>query len=41
MICNRLGIEEAVSDPEVVELSEITAVESLAETLDERMPADV
>lgn len=41
MICDRLGIEEAVSDPEVVELSEITAVDNLAETLDERMPADV
>ena len=40
LICNRLGIEEAGSDPEVVELSEITAVDNLAETLDERMPAD-
>ncbi len=40
LICQRLGIDEADMDPEVAELSNVTAVDNLAQTLDERMPAE-
>ena len=38
LICRHLGIEEADVDKEVVELSDITAVDNLAHELDRRMP---
>ena len=40
LICDRLGIEEARNDAEVAELSNITAVDNLAATLDHLMPSD-
>lgn len=40
LICDRLGIQEAGKDAEVAELSNITAVDTLAETLDQRMRID-
>lgn len=40
LICERLGINEVRQDPEVAELTEVTAVDNLAQTLDERMPSD-
>ena len=41
LICERLGIEEVREDAEVSELSNLTAVDTLAETLHQRIPADV
>ncbi len=41
LICERLGIEEVREDAEVAELSNLTAVDTLAETLQQRIPADV
>jgi uncharacterized membrane protein len=38
LICRRLGIEEADTDAEVAELSNITAVENLAHELDRKLP---
>src|SRR3954452_635848 len=40
LICKRLGIEEADMDTDVVELSNLTAVDNLAHELDQRMPVD-
>lgn len=40
LICRRLGIEEAEMDKEVIELSDVTAVENLARELDEKIPTD-
>lgn len=40
LICDRLGISEALQDPEVVELSNVTAVDTIARQLDEQLPAD-
>jgi uncharacterized membrane protein len=40
LICRRLGITEAEQDAEVVELSNVTAVDNLAHELDERLPRD-
>jgi uncharacterized membrane protein len=40
LICRHLGIEEADVDKEVVELSDITAVDNLAHELDRRMPSE-
>lgn len=37
-ICDHLGIPEAAEDPEILALSENTAVEELADELRERMP---
>jgi uncharacterized membrane protein len=39
LICRRLGIEEADSDPETVELSQITAIDNLAHELEHRLPS--
>ncbi len=41
LICDRLGIDEARADAEVAELSNVTAVDNLAETLNQLMPSDV
>ena len=40
LICQRLEIKEAESDQEVLELSNLTAVDNLAHQLDEKMPTD-
>jgi len=40
LICQRLGIEEANADQEVLELSNITAVGNLARQLEEKMPIE-
>ena len=40
LICRRLGIHEADIDKEVLELSNTTAVDNLAEELDRRMPGE-
>jgi uncharacterized membrane protein len=41
LICERLQIEDAMRDPETVELSHVTAVDNIARQLDEKMPKDV
>jgi uncharacterized membrane protein len=38
LICEHLGIEELKRDPEVEELSNLTAVDTLAHELDKKMP---
>jgi uncharacterized membrane protein len=40
LICRRLGIEEADTDPEALELSQVTAIDNLAHTLVEKMPTE-
>jgi hypothetical protein len=40
LICERLGIEEAGTDAEVQELSNVTAVDHLAHELQQKMPKD-
>lgn len=40
LICRRLGIEEADSDPETIELSQITAIDNLAHELEQKLPSD-
>ncbi len=40
LICERLGIEEGHTDPEVVELSDVTAVDNLAHELSQNMPSE-
>lgn len=40
MICSHLGIKEVESDQEVEELSNVTAVDTLARELNEKMSAD-
>jgi uncharacterized membrane protein len=40
LICRRLEIEEADSDNEVVELSNVTAIGNLARELEQKIPAD-
>jgi uncharacterized membrane protein len=40
LICKRLGINEADTDREVVELSNLTAVDNLAHDLREKIPMD-
>jgi uncharacterized membrane protein len=40
LICRQLGIKEADSDREIAELSDVTAVENLAEELNEKMPTE-
>ena len=40
LICDRLQIEEGVHDTEAVELSNITAVDTIARQLDERLPKE-
>lgn len=40
LICRRLGIEEADSDPETIELSQVTAIDNLAHELGERLPTE-
>ncbi len=40
LICQRLGIREAEIDQEVLELSNVTAVDNLAHELQEKMPMD-
>lgn len=40
LICQRLGIEEALRDPEAAELSSVTAVDRIARELDARLPKD-
>jgi uncharacterized membrane protein len=40
LICERLGIQEADTDAEVRELSNVTAVDHLAHELQEKMPKD-
>jgi len=41
LICRRLGIAEADSDPETVELSQVTAIDNLAHELEEKLPSEV
>lgn len=41
LICERLQIEEAVHDPEAVEMSSVTAVDNIARQLNERLPKEV
>lgn len=41
LICARLGIEEAVRDPEAAELSSVTAVDNIAHELHARLPKDI
>ncbi len=41
LICRRLEIEEADHDEEVVELSNVTAVDNLAEELDQKIPMNM
>lgn len=41
LICRRLGIAEADSDPETVELSQVTAIDNLAHELAEKLPSEV
>jgi uncharacterized membrane protein len=38
LICRRLGIEEAETDREIAELSDVTATENLARQLQEKIP---
>ena len=40
LISRRLAIQEADADNEVVELSDVTAVENLAHQLNEKIPTD-
>ncbi len=40
LICRHLGIEQADSDPETIELSQITAIDNLAHELGERLQSD-
>jgi uncharacterized membrane protein len=40
LICQRLGISEADSDQEVIELSNVTAIDNLAHELDRKIPTD-
>jgi uncharacterized membrane protein len=40
LICKRLGIDEADTDRDVVELSNLTAVDNLAHELQEKIPMD-
>ena len=40
LLCRQLGIEEADSDPETVELSQITAIDNLAHELEHRLPSE-
>ena len=40
LICRQLGIEEADSDPETVELSQVTAIDNLAHELEQRLPTE-
>ncbi|MBV8451503.1 MAG: DUF1003 domain-containing protein, partial [Deltaproteobacteria bacterium] len=40
LVCARLGIEDAAYDPEAAELSHITAVDNIAQELDEKLPKD-
>jgi uncharacterized membrane protein len=37
-ICGHLGLQNIVADKEIRELSETTSVESLSQTLDDRLP---
>jgi uncharacterized membrane protein len=41
LICRHLGISEAEQDAEVIELSNVTAVDNLAHELDQKLPRDV
>ncbi|MFL6351842.1 MAG: DUF1003 domain-containing protein [Bryobacteraceae bacterium] len=41
LICRNLGIAEAERDAEVIELSNVTAVDNLAHELDQKLPKDV
>ena len=40
LICRQLGIEQADSDPETVELSQVTAIDNLAHELEQRLPSE-
>jgi hypothetical protein len=37
-ICGRMGLENLVADKEIRELSQNTSIESLSQTLEERLP---
>ena len=37
-ICGRMGLENIVADKEIRELSQNTSIESLSQTLEERLP---
>lgn len=41
LICERLQIQEGVRDPEAAEMSQVTAVDSIARQLDEKLPKEV
>ena len=41
LVCEKLGIEEALRDCEALELSNVTAVDAIAHQLDEKMPRAV
>jgi hypothetical protein len=40
LICRRLGIQEIEADDEFTELSNVTAVETLANELENKIPMD-
>lgn len=40
LICQRLGIREGETDPEVIELSQVTAIDNLARELEQKLPSD-
>jgi hypothetical protein len=41
LICRQLGIPDGDIDREVVELSNVTAVDSLAREVSQKIPADI
>lgn len=41
LICRRLGIDEVDSDPETIELSQVTAIDNLAHELEQKLPFEV
>ncbi|MBV9225065.1 MAG: DUF1003 domain-containing protein [Acidobacteriaceae bacterium] len=41
LICRRLGIAEVDSDPETIELSQITAIDNLAHEIEQKLPSEV
>ncbi|MBV8708357.1 MAG: DUF1003 domain-containing protein [Acidobacteriaceae bacterium] len=41
LICRRLGIAEVDSDPETIELSQVTAIDNLAHEIEQKLPSEV
>jgi uncharacterized membrane protein len=40
LICQRLGIREGETDPEAIELSQVTAIDNLARELEQKLPSE-